>query len=307
MFPLGAQVTFGSAIETLTGVAATDLMVADYNNDGKSDVFVRSNNALKLFLGNGTTLLSAPLSVPSTSINVTISTYITADINNDGKQDIIIHDRGTGALHTLLGNGLGGFTHITPVGVTQEYNLSAGMACADLNNDGNRDVIISTSSATYELMKGNGDGTFQAHTGIPLPSNPNTGGVFIAEELNNDGAMDITTINGFLFGNGTGGFSSSVPNNSTNYPKSFVSQDFNNDGFKDLAVASSGLTSQFGKMTLYLSNGSYSLTPGYDFPYATGIKPIGIAKGDFNNDGIMDLATCDSNSFSFSFCGNGYG
>lgn len=307
MTALRAQVTFGSAVETLTGVAATDMMVADFNNDGKADVFIRTTSTLKLYLGNGTTTLSAPLTLPSNSINITISIFTYGDLNNDGNLDIIVHDRGTGELDTLLGNGTGVFTHLPTAASTQEYSSPCGIVCADFNNDGNRDVIVSTSGSTYELMKGNGDGTFQARTGVSLPPSPATGGVFIAEELNNDGNMDLTTVKGFLYGNGAGGFSSSAANNSTNYPNSFISTDFNNDGFKDLAVASSGLTSNYGKMTLYVSNGSNALNAGYDFSYATGTKPLGIAKGDFNNDGIVDIATCDSNSVVSVYVGTGLG
>jgi hypothetical protein len=307
MITLRAQVTFGSAQETLTGVAAANMMVADFNNDGKADVFIRTTNALKLYLGNGTTTLSAPLTLPSNSINITISIFTYGDLNNDGNLDIIVHDRGTGELDTLLGNGTGEFIHLPTAASTQEYSSPCGIVCADFNNDGNRDVIVSTSGSTYELMKGNGDGTFQARTGVSLPPSPATGGVFIAEELNNDGNMDLTTVKGFLYGNGAGGFSSSAANNSTNYPNSFISTDFNNDGFKDLAVASSGLTSNYGKMTLYVSNGSNALNPAYDFSYATGTKPLGIAKGDFNNDGFIDIATCDSNNVVSVYIGTGLG
>jgi hypothetical protein len=310
-----AQVSFDTALETVTGTTASDMMVADFNNDGKMDIFIKVANTLEVLLGNGTNIPSTPIILPTSSINITISTFAKGDVNNDGKLDIIVYDRGPGKLYTLIGDGLGGFTRLTTTTNIQEWNATDGIKCGDFNNDGNSDVIISSTATAFKISLGNGNGIFQAATTISMPLTTYTGGSFDTEDCNNDGNMDIVSIKGFAFGNGLGTLNNSLAVNTINYPNYFVRDDFNNDGFKDLAVSSRGINNLTGKMTLFLSAGTSDLLQGPNFSYFPNTIPVGIAKGDFNNDGILDIATCDYTNNNFAtfnysvsvYVGTGYG
>jgi hypothetical protein len=69
-------------------------------------------------------------------------------------------------------------------------------------------------------------------------------------------------------------------------PSQSVSADFNGDGILDLATANSSFSG--GNISILLGKGDGSF--GTATTYPTDIFSSGIASGDFNNDGILDLA-----------------
>ncbi len=95
-------------------------------------------------------------------------------------------------------------------------------------------------------------------------------------------------------------------------PIAIATGDFNGDGEPDLAVANE-YTNDFrggGSITILLNNGSGGFVAGS--PIGVPFSPATIVTGDFNNDGILDLALADngltSNAGELSiFLGNGQG
>lgn len=72
-------------------------------------------------------------------------------------------------------------------------------------------------------------------------------------------------------------------------PVALVSGDFNRDGLADLAVANQNA----GTVTALLGNGSGQFSLASGSPLAVGPNPTGLAVGDFNSDGVPDLAVAD--------------
>jgi hypothetical protein len=288
---INAQVTFSLPVKTITGTTARELIVADFNNDGKQDFIICADNTLKLYLGNGTYTPTTPITLPTSAIYLASSALAIGDVNNDGNLDIIIHDRNFGVLDTLIGNGQAGFVLLTQSTLTSEFHSPSGIKCLDFNNDGNSDILISTQGSYFRISFGNGDGTFQNSINLVNPLlNSGTGANFMVEDCNDDGNIDVVTVNGIAYGNGLGSFSNSLSINTSTFSNDVVRDDFNNDGFKDLAISSIGVT---GNLTLYLSNYSGDLVSSTSINYDVNTIPEGIAKGDFNNDGILDIATCN--------------
>ena len=83
-----------------------------------------------------------------------------------------------------------------------------------------------------------------------------------------------------------------------------VTRDFNNDGFADLAVANLGSNN----ITILMGNGSGLFGPANGSPVAVGTRPGSLVTGDFNGDGIPDLAAGEPNGNSITvLLGNGTG
>src|SRR4030081_1299815 len=137
----------------------------------------------------------------------------------------------------------------------------------------------------------------------------------VAADLNGDGKPDLVLLNGG-YGGGSGisvllnlgglQFSTSkypVPNN----PLTVVVADFNHDGLADIAVTDSqGVSILLGK-----PHGKFS--PAQTYPATPPNPPLnpipnGLAVGDFNGDGFLDLIVTDSQNNTVNFLtGDGTG
>ncbi|MEA5576630.1 FG-GAP-like repeat-containing protein [Anabaena sp. UHCC 0451] len=103
-----------------------------------------------------------------------------------------------------------------------------------------------------------------------------------------------------LIGDGVGGFTAStVPVGSTFNPINVFVGDFDGDGDDDIATANFDLpelilnpanTSPASDISILLNNGSGSFSAAAGSPFAVPDGLSAIALGDFNNDGILDVA-----------------
>ena len=92
------------------------------------------------------------------------------DLNNDGNQDMAVLTEGSiPAVALFLGRGDGTFR------AGSVYNIATrapdSIALADLNNDGNLDLIMGDGDTGLIIMLGNGDGTFQPFAEYPFRIN----------------------------------------------------------------------------------------------------------------------------------------
>src|SRR5438552_2544520 len=88
------------------------------------------------------------------------------------------------------------------------------------------------------------------------------------------------------------------------WPSSVAVGDFNGDGIPDLAVVPGGFPLNI--VSVLLGNGDGTFQAARNF--ATGAHSVSVAVGDFNRDGVPDLAVVNFTSSSVSvLLGNGDG
>jgi hypothetical protein len=275
------------------------LVVADFNGDGKPDIAVAEccANTLAVHLGNGDgTFRTATLYFDPVANNGTVKIAV-GDFNNDGKLDLA-----TPAVAVFGGNGDGSFK--TPFA---DYFSASGndVATGDFNGDGNLDLVTASENGAVIVLLGNGDGTFQSSTDYGTPAGP----IFVVDsDFNNDGNPDLAVVDGgsngvsIYLGKGNGTLQKPVHYVTGTNPTSVASADFNKDGKLDLAV-----TNPFdNNVSILLGNGSGTF-PSFK-TYATGNHPASVATADFDGDGNLDLAIVNANDNSVSIMlGNGDG
>jgi Bacterial Ig-like domain (group 3)/FG-GAP-like repeat len=188
-------------------------------------------------------------------------------------------------------------------------------AVADFNQDGIPDVVDFYNN----ILLGNGDGTFPADpgqgafygaSGIAVADFNSSGYPGIAETLT--GATDTIQV---ILGNGTGSQVIQTPCDQNGQflgcgNQFIASADFNGDGIPDLIFSSGGYpyTLDFGVEVL-LGNGDGTFgNPVWGYGMGIESAPVYVAIGDFNHDGIPDLALTDLNHGTIDiFIGNGDG
>lgn len=222
----------------------------DINRDHHLDLILGGNGSLSLYLGDGRGDFQ---NLSLTDEGYGLFTGVTAgDFNKDGKLDFVAASPIVPAsLNTFLGNGDG--TYSSPIGVSSSLVNSkpTSVATADLNGDGNPDLLLGAVSVGAVFL-GKGDGTFDTSKPYYLatPSAPVHAGSFgslvAAADMDGDQKADAVvaddnsrTINVFL-NDGTGTFPQSTPDFSAAVdPGSAILSvaDLNGDGLPDIVVA----------------------------------------------------------------------
>ena len=228
-----------------------------------------------------------------------------ADFNNDGALDLAVASPIDGTVAVYLRGSDGSYpaqaTRVVSTGVSA---LKPGVmrhravAVGDLNADGNVDLLVADSTASsISVFLGRGDGSFRdplTRDTLPLPSGMGLG------DFNGDGRLDVAVVSqgtnkvAILVGTGDGRFASGTDVAVGLQPTSVVVGDFGTsksvparDGKLDLAVTATG----DGQINLLFGdgNGAFSAPVKFDAPGATSITAA-----DFNGDGVLDLATCNT-------------
>jgi len=239
---------------------------------------------------NFTTALQSILNESYWVSNVTVG-----DFNGDGIPDLAAVNQYTYTLSVLLGNGDGTFTLKSSPSVG---NDPISIAAGDFNGDGIPDLAVANSGDnTVTVLLGNGDGTFTTRSTPAVGNGPDS---IAVGDFNGDGIPDLAVANGadntvtVLLGNGDGTFTLKSSPGVGSVPSSIVVGDFNGDGIPDLATANCGACTEGqpdDTVTVLLGNGDGTFT--LKSSPTAGNAPDSLAVGDFNGDGILDLAVSD--------------
>ncbi|WP_196292754.1 T9SS type A sorting domain-containing protein [Hymenobacter ruricola] len=306
--------TFGTASTFSTGTFSEPrgIAVADVNGDGKPDLLTANigSNTVGVLLGTGTGSFGAVTTFGTGSQPCGIAV---ADVNGDGQPDIITANNGDDTVAVLLGTGTGTFGPFTAFG-TGSGSTPYGVAVADVNGDGNPDLLTANSDTNKAgVLLGTGTGSFGSVR--TYSAGPNSIPFDIAVgDVNNDGKLDLLTANagsdtvGMLLGTGTGTFGpvTALSTGSGSEPWGVVAADVDGDGRLDLLTANNSAYT-----TGVLLNTTPVLATRTFLPVtntSSGNSPRGVAVADVNGDGKLDLLTANyGNSTAGVLLGTGTG
>jgi len=181
-----------------------------------------------------------------------------------------------------------------------------GMEYADLDRDGNLDMIVILSTTDQVgVLRGNGDGTFQVPQLLNVGDDPRSATI---GDFNKDGINDIVvgtyvdaTVS-VLLGKADGQYEDAVFYPSGYKSLSVTSGDFNKDGNLDVAATNDSAN----RISILYGNGDGSFQTAVT--EQVGSFPRIVRSGDFNGDGNLDLIYTNDHSNSISvLLGDGNG
>lgn len=284
---------------------------ADFTNDGCDDIVISTSwlNKYSVLISDSAQGLFTP-NVYST--NGPVYDVVAADYNMDGFNDLalVYHNFALEGVEIIMGIGTGGFPlsqgtfFPVPTSASPVYLLWS----PDINSDGIPDIVA--------VESGSSAGHFFINNGFfPFALTPTEYAVCgfnpVFADFNEDGNTDIygntppgNTSYGYCYawGDGSGSFPIAPRVGDNAIENRYVDDaDFNNDGYGDVLVFDQ--TSY--RLDVLLGNASGDLVPTWTSAATYGEN---FAIGDYNNDNILDLATCRSiNDYVKIFNGDGAG
>lgn len=196
---------------------------------------------------------------------------LSADYDNDGDVDLYLTNFGRNQLYRNNGNGT--FTDVTTQAGVGDSHWSVSASFGDYNLDGYLDLYV-TNYLDYRVETAHACSLEGVHIYCgphEFPDAPDT----LYRNNGNGTFTDVTTQSGV---------------HNTGKGLGVLFTDYNNDGYPDIFVANDAVQD-----FLYRNNGDGSFT---DVAITAGIAynsegrataSMGIAKGDYDNDGMLDL------------------
>ena len=294
----------------------TKIQSADFNGDGGLDFVVGKGrtDTLDIYLENATLSPTFNNTLPSFAAESDVSGFQVADFNNDGRSDLLaafdsmdVSDRNPMMVLFLGGDQLEKQPPFKVQSGTESRDHYEFIV-ADLNNDGNQDIVAGMlNKCALNILWGTGDGSFTHKHHLDMAGNVPR--AIHAGALNGDGWDDLAAgyyrINVFL-SDGAGGYQAPSTYLRKRFPEILGMMDWEQDGDLDL-ICKGGKTAndqdQFLVTTL-INDGNGALKASDWLTLDEGIERG--AAIDINGDGNGDLVVQTANRLD-AMLGNGKG
>jgi hypothetical protein len=299
---LSAQSFYEAMGTPFEAVSQSFIAFADVDGDSDQDVLITGRNETgdyiaKLYTNDGTGNYSESMGIPIAGYDV--SSFAFEDVDGDNDQDVFI----TGYTNTFelisrlyTNDGMGNFSEA--MGGSFEPINDSSLAFADVDNDNDRDVLITGTSFSGSLISrlytNDGLGNFTEVTGTPFE------GAFLSStafaDVDGDNDQDILIAGRNKFGeplakmylnDGVGNFSisMSLPFETIR----IISVAFADvDGDNDQDVLITGGDSGLDVSALYINDGMGNFTEATGAPFA-GVSRNSSVFADVDGDNDHDL------------------
>lgn len=266
--------------------ASYKICPGDFDNDGDTDVvIVRDLLPAQVFLNDGHAGMTHLADLPGRG--GAARSAVVLDANADGHLDVAIATR-RGPDHLFLGKGDGFFS--AGINLPGGGDGSTGIAAEDLDSDGDHDLVIARrDDAQSGVLINDGIGNF---TMQPLPGAVGDHRKASIADFDGDGAFDIVLsstdgVHKLYKQSDEGRYQAYTTFGASGVvPQAMVAADLDNDGDVDLVEG----TETTNAIYLNAGNGQFERV---DVP-AEVADTYGIAVGDLNGDGVLDLVFANS-------------
>ena len=259
----------------------------DFNKDGRIDLVTANfDGTLSLLRGRTGAPGMFAQDWPTLILGSNHTDVAVGDFNADGNADIATLNYYGASLSVALGKGDGSFQ--TPTPPAPELNSGpASIVVEDFDGDGKADLAVGYDGGyRISVLRGDGDGTFQARTDIQTWEIP----WFIATgDFNFDGKADLVAAHydwrriSVMINRSTNQtlvFDPPAMHEVANDPVSVAVGDFNGDNQPDI------VSGNYASLSVLMGLGDGTFTTATN--YFLGGKYAAV--GDFNNDTMPDIA-----------------
>jgi hypothetical protein len=299
--------TFLAHADVAAGLGSRDAVAADFDLDGRLDIATANEYAASAtVLSNRTFLQAGGFAFRRRTIGdettVSVITRIPqpADFNRDGLLDLAVADPSSESI-SILFNGKP--TVSLPVaGILDDF------AVADVNGDGNPDVVYATQGpGVVGAYLGDGHGRF-----VNAPTTTSTRVTRLAVgDMNRDGKPDLVTIgfddamNSWVLQVSLWRGAFAPPATTVRLPdfaRSLALADINRDGKLDVVVMLPGLRVPVPSETrVWFGNGAGGLTATSLTTQFVDSISVTFTLADVNRDGFVDIVAADREKLSLAF------
>jgi len=288
-------------------------VIDDFDGNGKPDVAVVNTGSddVTVLLGSGTGdfISTADGEDPIGPEPAGDRPYrlVSGDFNEDGNRDLAVANFVSGdetdpanGVTLLLGNGAGDFTVLAQVRTTPPQALVVG----DFNEDGNED-LVAMSDGYANILLGSGTGTFTEPAHSPTE---NVGAdEAVVADYNGDGHQDLVTghkayeaVVYIFLGDGKGSFAIGKFT-VVGDVSSVAAGDLDLDGRPDAAAGVSGFSPASAHepataQAVFNDGASGFRDDRWSRQVSDGVSSVGVALGDFDSNGRLDMAAAVSAS-----------
>ncbi len=311
------SISFKPAVNFSVGNNPNIAAIGDLDGDGKSELVAVNYNDNTISIYKNT---STGAAITTGSFTILAGTYNTgsgpsnvklADVDGDGLLDIIVACK-TSSLISVLRNSTSGGSLSIATKVDFSTNSSTGqgpivLVVNDFDGDGKPDVAAAAqTSGTFSVLRNTSSvgaitsGSFATGVTFTAGTAPNS---ICAGDFDGDSKPDLAVLNAgssniSIFRNtstvGSFSFASAVTVSTSSTPVDLQSADMDGDTFPDIVLTNGGASSFsiFRNTNTTATAGTITFSSATSF--ATGSSPLGVALGDINGDGKLDVVVANS-------------